>query len=324
MQKRPNPVAPALLALLATTLSCFTTDPAPPASSTTFSEANAWAHLEAIVNFGPRPSGSPANADLRDYIEANLQSLGLEVKREPFTDSTPVGDIDFENLFVDIPPNAPGADPAGLSLIVGTHFDTKIIENADGSPNRSVGANDGGSGTAILLELARVMTQEDFQRTAPLRLLFIDGEEALNFQWEGKDNTYGSRYHANKLRETKQVPNIGAVVILDMLGDKDLKIFHDTYSRREILELFQEAAAANGLGQYMETRRMMPIKDDHLSFQSVGIPAVDLIDFEYGDQNLIWHTNNDTIENCSSRSLRNAANIFLAGYPALERWIEKQ
>ncbi|MFT6364219.1 MAG: hypothetical protein ACJAZ8_002644 [Planctomycetota bacterium] len=324
MQKRLNLVAPALLALIATTLSCSTTDPAPAATSTTFNESNAWTHLESIVAFGPRPAGSPANDNLRDYIEAQLQILGLEVQREPFTDSTPIGDVNFENIFVDIPPNAPGADPAGLSLIIGTHFDTKIVENEDGSPNRFVGANDGGSGTAILLELARVMTQEEFQRTAPLRLLFIDGEEAFNFDWDGKDNTYGSRHHANKLRETKQVASIGAVVILDMLGDKDLTIFHDTYSRRELMELFEQAAATHGLGQYMATHFRMPIKDDHISFLNVGIPAVDLIDFEYGAQNLIWHTNNDTLENCSSRSLRNAGNIFLSGYPELESWIQKQ
>jgi glutaminyl-peptide cyclotransferase len=312
------------LAFAALLTACSSPDQVDDKDGSGFSEANTWQHLEKIVAFGPRPSGSQANEDLRKYITSELETLGLSVTKEPFTDETPIGPIDFENLFVDIPPNTPGADPKAPKVIVGAHFDTKIIENEDGSPNRFVGANDGGSGTAMLLELARVMTREGFRRSAPLRLLFIDGEEAVNFQWAGNDNTYGSRYHAKMLVETKQVDNVGAVVILDMLGDKNLTIYHDTYSRPELTKIFQEAAAARGLGQYMDPRRRMPVKDDHLSFQAVGIPAVDLIDFEYGAATHIWHTNDDTLENCSSVNMARAGTIFLAGYPQVEAWIAKQ
>jgi glutaminyl-peptide cyclotransferase len=324
MQKQiPRATLPILALALGWALAaCSSPDNGNGNEQSSFSATNAWAHLERIVAFGPRPSGSPANAALRDYISTELQTLGLTVTREPFTDTTPVGDIQFENLFVDLAPNALGADPDGLSMIIGTHFDTKIIEADEGGP--FVGANDGGSGTAILLELARVLTRDNFQRTVPVRLLFIDGEEAVNFQWEGKDNTYGSRYHANNLAKTKQAARVGAVVILDMLGDKNLTIFHDTYSRRELMELFEVAAAAKGLGNHMAPRRSLPIKDDHLSFQVVGIPAVDLIDFEYGPQNQHWHKTSDTLENCSALSLGRAGRIFLAGMPSLERWILKQ
>ena len=301
---------------------CSSPDSNGGAGDSAFSQSNAWSHLEKIVAFGPRPSGSDANRQLRDYIATELSTLGLTVTREPFTDSTPAGDIEFENLFVDLSPNAPAANPEAMSMIIGTHFDTKIIEADEGG--EFVGANDGGSGTAILLELARVLTSEGFQRNVPVRLLFIDGEESVNFRWEGKDNTYGSRYHANKLRDTKQAARVGAVVILDMLGDKNLTIFHDTYSRPELMELFEREAAAKGLGNYMATRRKLPIKDDHLSFQAVGIPAVDLIDFEYGPQNYHWHRTSDTLENCSAISLGKAGRIFLAGMPSLERWIQNQ
>jgi len=277
-----------------------------------FNKDRAWSDLEAVVAFGPRPSGSAANAQLRDFLAAELTAAGLVPQREPFTDSTPVGPIDFENVFADLAPTVPDAP----WILLTTHFDTKVL------PGHFVGANDGGSGTAILLELARALAAEG-PREIGLRFLFLDGEEAVNLDWEGDDNTYGSRYHAQKLRANQDAGRFGACVLLDMLGDKDLAILHETYSRRELMELFEQEAVRLGLGDYMATRRWLPVKDDHLSFAAVGIPSVDLIDFEYGPNNAYWHNDKDTLEHCSADSLKVAGDLVLGALPALEAWVRR-
>ena len=298
--------------------------PPPPAPPVDFDQKLAWDHLESIVGIGPRPSGSEGAARLRDYLEINLKALDLDSEREPFTNETPTGPVEFENLFVDLPPTAPGADAETAPwILIGTHYDTKRLDQE--GPNIFVGANDGGSGTAILLELARVLTQSTAApREVGLRLLFLDGEEAVNLDWEGDDNTYGSRYHAEQLLATGQAGRFGACVILDMLGDRDLGILHETYSRRALMELFEQAAERAGLGQHMQTRRWQAVRDDHQSFLKIGIPSVDLIDFDYGPQNSWWHTNEDTLDKCSAASLGAAGTIFMTGLPDLERWVLEQ
>lgn len=283
-----------------------------PAPTASFDADRAWSDLEAIVAFGPRPSASPANAKLRDFLCDELRAAGLDPQREPFTDETPVGPLDFENVYADLAP----LDPSAPWILLVTHFDTKRL------PGHFVGANDGGSGTAILLELARVLAKDN-ERSLGIRILFVDGEEAINLEWEGNDNTYGSRHHANALHAAGDTARFGACVLLDMLGDKDLKILHETYSRRELMELFESEAERLGLGQYMATRRWLPVKDDHLSFAAVGIPAVDLIDFEYGPNNAYWHNEKDTLEHCSAASLKVAGDLVLGSLPAVEAWVKR-
>ena len=319
--------APKLLALAAGLVlagSCSSPTPPGPAPGPDFDQAKAWQHLERIVAIGPRPSGSQGAADLRDYLELQLEALGLTVVREPFTDGTPAGDIHFENLWVDLPPTlGDGADAPWI--VIGTHYDTKILGPEHGeTPDRPfLGANDGGSGTAIQLELARVLSQDERPREVGLRLLFLDGEEAVNFDWEGKDNTYGSRYHAERLLREGEASRFGACVILDMLGDRDLQLVHDVNSRLALLEIFQDAARREGLGKHLMTQRQA-VRDDHQSFLRVGIPAVDLIDLTYGPNNGWWHTVEDTLDKCSADSLGVAARIFLAGLPDLEAWVLDQ
>lgn len=294
----------------ALTLACSSPELPPQAPKASFNQARAWSDLETIVAFGPRPSGSPANAKLRDFLFGELSATGLKPIREPFNDTTPVGEIAFENIYADLAPRTPGAP----WILIATHFDTKSL------PGNFVGANDGGSGSAILLGLARSLAAIG-PREIGLRFLFLDGEEAINFDWEGDDNTYGSRHHAKRLRQQNLAAGFGACVVLDMLGDKDLRILHETFSRRELMQLFESEAKRLGLGQYMAPGRQLPIKDDHLSFAAVGIPSVDLIDFEYGRSNIYWHTDKDTLEQCSAQSLGVAGQLVLGSLPALERWV---
>lgn len=303
----------ALAALLVAACSSPDPTPAPPAAGPTFDQARAWRDLEQIVGFGPRPSGSPENAALRAFIEGELRKLGLEVVREPFTEETPIGPIDFENVYADLPPD----DPNAPWILIGTHFDTKNVDF------EFVGANDGGSGTAILIELARAFTAQEGPRKTGIRLLFLDGEEATRFDWEGKDNTYGSRYHAAGLDARDEEFKFKACVILDMLGDADLNIVHEVYSRRELMELFEREAVRLGLGSYMAPNQRLPVKDDHLPFMSIGIHSVDLIDFSYGPMNSYWHTPEDTLEHCSANSLGVAGRLMLGAWPALEAYVRR-
>lgn len=301
-----------LLAASLLVASCSTPDAPPKAGA--FDSARAWSDLETIVAFGPRPSGTPANALLRDFIDQELTTAGLTVTREPFTSETPAGEVQFENLYADIAP----AKPDAPWIILCTHFDTKPIAGI-----QFLGANDGGSGTAILLELARILAAKKEAPKAGIRILFLDGEEAVNFDWEGDDNTYGSRHHAAQLAKSQQAAKFGACVLLDMLGDKDLQLVHETYSRRELMGLFENQATRLGLGKYMNPQAYLPVKDDHLSFAKIGIPAIDLIDFEYGPQNSYWHTDQDTLEHCSQTSLAVAGRLVLGSWPALEKWVTR-
>lgn len=279
--------------------------------SASFDAARAWKHLEDLVALGPRPAGSGSSAKTVEYLEAQLRSFGLAPVRESFiARGTPIGDLPMCNLYVDLPARGPDAAKAPL-VIVGSHFDTKRFEGF-----AFVGANDGGSSTAVLLELARVLAANGPRRAA-YRLLFIDGEEAIRAHWEDPDNRYGSRHHAQELAKSGLVARTKAFVLLDLVGDKDLRIQRDQYSDTWLYECFAAPARAKGLGKYVDGKREA-IADDHLSFLEIGVPSVDLIDFSYGPNNSWWHTAADTLDKCSAESLGVSGAIVLGGLGAVE------
>jgi glutaminyl-peptide cyclotransferase len=281
-------------------------------SKTHFEAPRAWAHLEALVALGPRPAGSGQGAKTVDYLAAQLESFGLAPVRESFVArGTPAGDLPMCNVYVDLP--ASGADPTKAPLVIlGSHFDTKRFEDL-----RFVGANDGGSSTAVLLELARVLAEQGPRRVA-YRLLFLDGEEAIRPVWQDPDNRYGSRHHAQQLVESKLVERVKAFVLLDLVGDRDLRLHRDQYSDVWLYECFAAPARATKLAKHVDGRREL-IADDHLSFLEVGVPSVDLIDFSYGPNNSWWHSADDTLDKCSAESLGAIGEIVLLGLPNLER-----
>ncbi len=276
------------------------------ASATTFDADRAWKHLEKQVELGPRPSGSAQIEVCRKYIEAELASAGVTSKRETWSEKTPVGDIEFANVWAEIP----GKDATKGTIILGTHFDTKRM------PFPFVGANDGGSGTAVLLEIARVLASD---KNSPFtyRLVFFDGEEATLAEWHGKDNTYGSRHHASLIQHSADASKMRAFVLLDMVGDKDLVLERETMSDGKFLDCFVRAAKANGLGSHVGGRSM-EISDDHDAFMAINVRSVDLIDFDYGPNNSLWHTKDDTLANCSKESLAAIGKITLLGLGELE------
>jgi glutaminyl-peptide cyclotransferase len=305
------------LAVILAPLELAACSSANPAAAEAFDAARAWKDLENLVALGPRPVGSPALERTRAYIEAELARAGLRPQRDSFrvdppagfTGARPSGGVfELANVYADLEP--PGASNGEMVLLC-THFDTKL------SRERFVGANDGGSGTAVLLELARVLARSG-PRGVAYRFLFLDGEEALNWNWKDPDNCYGSRHHAAALKQNGAAARVRACVLLDMVGDKDLGLLRESYSDQRLTEIFFAAARAAGLGAHVDARRE-EIRDDHISFMDVGIPSVDLIDFDYGPRNAHWHAASDTLENCAAASLEITGRIVLAGLPSLER-----
>jgi len=280
-----------------------------------FDEARAWKHLEHLVGLGPRPPGSEALETTRGYIEQELAKAGLKPVRDAFDVKPPVAagapapahSIAMANVYADLV----SKDPKAETVILCTHFDTKI------SADTFVGANDGGSGTAVLLELARVLAAAG-PRDLTYRFLFLDGEEAMRWDWAGDDNTYGSRHHAAELKKSGKAASVRCCILLDMVGDKDLRFLDEVYSNRRLAAIVAEAADAEGLGKHVRGRRT-EARDDHLSFMAVGIPSLDLIDFDYGPDNAWWHTKEDTLDKCSAKSLGITGRIVIASLPEIER-----
>jgi hypothetical protein len=292
------------------TATCGGAAPAASASGRAFDAARAWKLVEEQVAIGPRPAGSPGAEANRVLIERELRAAGLEPVRETFTAETPVGPIEMCNVWVEVAAADAGAQTPLVAL--GSHYDTKRL-----GP-QFVGANDGASSTAVLLELARVLAAKPSDAIV-WRLVFLDGEEALRDFWADPDNRYGSRHHVARLKADGKLGRVKAYVNIDMVGDRDLVLTRDDYSGRELAKLFADAARSIGLGKHV-AGPSMPVKDDHQSFLEAGVESVDLIDFDYGPDNSWWHSDQDTLDKCAQASLDAIGRIVLAGLPALEAW----
>jgi glutaminyl-peptide cyclotransferase len=252
-----------------------------------FSGEKALAHVQAMVDFGPRPPATDAIEKTRNYLTKQLELSGWKVARQIFTDDTPRGKIEFVNLVATFPGKAKGP-----SFLVCSHYDTKTFET-----ERFVGANDGGSSTGVLLELARVLAQRpDLAQKA--ELVFFDGEEAYEVFSE-TDGLYGSRYFARQLAAEDKAKQFRGGVLLDMVGDRSLTITLPPDSPVEMArDIFASADALNLRKHFTYFDR--DVTDDHTPLNAVGIPTIDLIDFEFPP----WHTPDDTMDKLSAESLR--------------------
>jgi Zn-dependent M28 family amino/carboxypeptidase len=265
-----------------------------------FSADNAWAHLRALVAIGPRPAGSPAIESSRAYIRKQLAASGISVTEQAWTDQTPRGPIRMVNLIATVPGSRSDR------VIVAGHYDTKRFDEF-----AFVGANDGGSSAAFLLELARVLKAR--RNTLTYEILFLDGEEAV-VEWQGTDNTYGSRHYVAEARRSGALSSIKALILVDMIADRDLEFKRDVNSTPWLTELIWNAANRAGVGRYFSDLETA-INDDHLPFLGAGVPAVDIIDLEYAQ----WHTRGDTLDAISPRGLQVTADAILAALPELEK-----
>jgi len=270
--------------------------PAPPVR---FDSNRAWEHLRQLVAIGPRPAGSPAIESSRKYIKDQLAAAGLTVADQAWDDQTPFGPVHMVNLVATIP----GASKN--RLVIGGHYDTKRFREFP-----FVGANDGGSSAAFLVEIARVLKTR--KNALTIEILFLDGEEAV-VEWQGNDHTYGSRHYVEVAKRDGSLATLKAFVLVDMIGDRDLRIKRDLNSTSWLTAIVWEAARAQKLTAYF-TNDVTEIEDDHLPFVQAGVPSVDIIDLEFGP----WHTAGDTLSAVSAGSLQVVGDVVLAALPQIE------
>jgi Zn-dependent M28 family amino/carboxypeptidase len=266
-----------------------------------FDSARAWEHLRKQVAFGPRPSGTPAIVETRKYIVEQLKSFGIESKEQPFIGMTPLGDVSMSNVIATIPGRRPDR------LVLASHYDTKLFREF-----RFVGANDGASSTAALLELGRVL--KSWQNELTIELLFLDGEEARMPEWRGNDNTYGSRHYVQAAQKDGSLKSLKALVLLDMIGDRDLLIKRDSNSTPWLVDIIWAAAARLGRTSTFSSQ-LTVIEDDHIPFLRAGVAAADIIDLE----NPTWHTPEDDLEHVNAKSLQVVGDVVLAAIPDIEK-----
>jgi glutaminyl-peptide cyclotransferase len=273
-------------------------------SATAFDSARAFEHLKRLVEIGPRPAGSGGAEKTRAYIKAEMKALGLAVSEQGFEASTPVGRVRMVNLRVTIP----GASNTGRLIIAG-HYDTKLFEDIT-----FVGANDAGSSTAFLIEFARVL--KDRRNALPIELLFLDGEEAYG-EWS-TGNTFGSRHYVLEASQSAaSLKQIKAMILVDMIADKQLTFKRDENSTPWLTDIIW--SAARKLDRPAFSAETTFVEDDHLPFLRAGIPAVDIIDLEYPDaSNRYWHTVEDTLDKVSPHGLQVVADVLLEALPAIE------
>lgn len=269
-----------------------------------FSGETALAHVQAMVDLGPRPSGSEAIEKTRIYLTKQLELLGWKVTRQAFTDTTPRGKVEFVNLVATFA----AADRAPFFLAC-SHYDTKTFDSA-----RFVGANDAGSSTGLLLELARVLSLR--ADLAPkVTLVFFDGEEAYE-AFSETDGLYGSRYFARQLAAEGKTKQYRGGIVFDMVGDRSLTITLPPDSPAEMARDIFAAAEALNLRKYF-TYFDSEIVDDHTPLNAIGIPTIDLIDFDFP----AWHTPEDTMDKLSAESLRTVGAV--ASYYLSEKALKK-
>jgi glutaminyl-peptide cyclotransferase len=253
-----------------------------------FSGEKALAHVQYLVDLGPRTPGSGAIEKSRDYIENQLKASGWQTIQQAFSDETPRGKVRFVNLIA----RFSGQKSIVPSFLLCSHYDTKTFSNF-----RFVGANDAGSSTGLLLELARVLGQRP-NLASKIELVFFDGEEAYE-NFSDTDGLYGSRYFAKQLSESKTAKRFRGGILFDMVGDRSLDITLPPDSPAQIARDIFASADALKLRNYF-TYFDRSILDDHTPLNQVGIPTIDIIDFDYPP----WHTAEDTMDKLSAQSLQ--------------------
>ena len=257
-----------------------------------------------MVDLGPRPSGSEAIEKTRIYLTKQLELSGWKVTRQAFTDTTPRGKVEFVNLVATFA----AADRAPFFLAC-SHYDTKTFDTA-----RFVGANDAGSSTGLLLELARVLSLRP-DLAPKVTLVFFDGEEAYE-AFSETDGLYGSRYFARQLAAEDKTKQYRGGIVFDMVGDRSLTITLPPDSPAEMARDIFAAAEALNLRKHF-TYFDREIVDDHTPLNAIGIPTIDLIDFDFP----AWHTPEDTMDKLSAESLRTVGAV--ASYYLSEMALKK-
>jgi Zn-dependent M28 family amino/carboxypeptidase len=254
---------------------------------------------------GPRPPASQGIRQAQQYLENTLQSYGCPVEAEDFSTDTPIGRLAMKNLLVKVP------GTSRKVIFLGTHYDTLRLENF-------VGADDGGSSTGVMLELARLLCQR--KNAVSIWIAFFDGEEAQVVvngvaQWSDTDSCYGSREMAARMAASGDIGQVKAMLLADIVGSRDLRIKRESSSTRWLTDLVWSVAQRLGYNGTFVSEQAAPIQDDHDSFMKRGVAATDVIDLEVP----YWHTTGDSLDKISARSLGMVGHVLLESVFELEK-----
>jgi hypothetical protein len=295
-----KPASPPFMSAVATPQSPGATDAPPPDKTAGFDGKRAYDLVAKQVAFGPRPSGSPAIVQLQNFLESELKSYGCAVEADSFNADTPAGRLPMKNILAKIPGEKPGV------ILLATHYDTKRLDNF-------VGADDAGSSTAVMLELARNLCGKKGRYA--VWIAFFDGEEAVRPQWEDPDNRYGSRQMAAKLAVSGDLKKVRALLLADIVGGRNLRIKRESDSTKELTDLIWSTAARLGYSSIF-VNESTPVSDDHDSFLTRNIPSADVIALDAAAD--YWHTPQDAMDKISAKSLAIVGHVFLESLKQLQ------
>lgn len=285
----------------------------PGAKASAFDGDRAFEHVRKQVEFGPRPPGSPELEKTRGYIIDQLKSYGLKVTTDEFRPVTPVGETRMVNVTAELPGESSDV------IIISSHYDTKLIKNF-----KFVGANDPGTSTGALLELARVMAADQRKPKFTYWFVFFDGEEAICFDWEEcknpnpadpADNTYGSRHYVKQLIGKNELKRVRAMILFDMMGAKNLDLGRDDMSTTWLVDVVWQTGKQLGYGSAFVDRAEGVGGDDHEPFLKAGVESLDIIQlssYQY------WHTKDDTLDKVSAKSLKIVGDTVFVSLPKIE------
>lgn len=289
--------------------------PTPQAqAAAAFDGGRAYEHVRKQVEMGPRPPASPELARAREYIIGELKSYGLSVSTDEWTAATPVGPRKMTNIIAEL------SGESSDIIMLTSHYDTKYFKKF-----RFVGANDGGSSTGAVMELARAVAASNPKPRFTYRFVFFDGEEAFCEGWEqcksadGPDNTYGSRRYVAQLQSKGEAPRVRAMILLDMMGATNLEVGRDMeMSTPWLVDTIWQTAREMGHSAQFVDRPEDVGGDDHEPFVRNGIDSVDIIQLSTYD---FWHTEEDTLDKISPQSLKIVGDVVLASLPRIEQRI---
>jgi glutaminyl-peptide cyclotransferase len=294
----------------------------PPATAakSDFDGDRAFEFVRKQVEFGPRPAGSAELEKTRAYIIDQLRSFGLNVTIDEFHATTPVGERRIANVIAELP------GQANEIVIISSHYDTKVFKQF-----KFLGANDGGSSTGALMEIARVLAAKKQNLKLTYRFVFFDGEEAFCANWDDchnpnpadpktplPDNTYGSRHYVSQLVEKNEVSRVKAMILMDMIGYKELRLGRADLGTTWLQDVVWQTAKQIGYGsQFVDSPEGVG-DDDHSPFLKAGIDSLDIIQL---NSYPYWHTKDDNLDKVSAKSLKIVGDAIIVSLPKIEERI---
>ena len=285
--------------------------PTPPPA--TFSGDCAFDQVAKQVAFGPRPPASDAIHRLQDYMISQLKSFGCAVDTHDFHASTPVGSVAMKNIVAKIPGSSQNI------ILLATHYDTDTLDPQHKKMSNFVGADDAGSSTGVMLEMARVLCGKP--QPATIWITFFDGEEALK-EWTDTDSVYGSREMAATMALSGDLARVKAFVLADLVGGKNFHVKRDSETTQWLQDIIWDTAARMGHKDLFVAEHGDGMEDDHLPWKARKVPTVDIMDLDIAGDVNYWHTEQDSLDKISAKTLQAVGDVIFASLPEIAKRIK--